>query len=202
MRNFITMLALMLSMLFTVPAMAQSTWSPDTSYYAFNYHFDITEADAPFKVLDGTGWARVTGDENHSMTYANFGLTGLPFTPDLPLGMAGYIASPNTPNAFGLILIGTNVSVGYGTGQVQFDYDKVSFGLVLSVAGPVIVPATIYYTYGGKVYSGIDLTSNPGNAGGVPEPATWGMLIGGFAMAGGMIRRRRSVKTTDLAIAQ
>jgi hypothetical protein len=28
--------------------------------------------------------------------------------------------------------------------------------------------------------------------GGVPEPATWAMLIAGFGLAGGMMRRRRA----------
>jgi hypothetical protein len=27
---------------------------------------------------------------------------------------------------------------------------------------------------------------------GVPEPATWALMIGGFGLAGGMLRRRRT----------
>jgi hypothetical protein len=29
--------------------------------------------------------------------------------------------------------------------------------------------------------------------GGVPEPATWGLMIGGFGLAGMALRRRRQV---------
>ena len=38
----------------------------------------------------------------------------------------------------------------------------------------------------------------PSVAGGVPEPATWAMLVGGFGLAGGALRRRR---TATLALA-
>jgi hypothetical protein len=31
-----------------------------------------------------------------------------------------------------------------------------------------------------------------GGVGGVPEPASWALMIGGFGMAGGMLRRRRT----------
>jgi hypothetical protein len=42
--------------------------------------------------------------------------------------------------------------------------------------------------------SGVFLTDiGTGNPGGVPEPAAWGMMIGGFAFAGGMLRRRKVV---------
>ncbi|MBC9031896.1 PEPxxWA-CTERM sorting domain-containing protein [Sphingomonas sp. JC676] len=42
--------------------------------------------------------------------------------------------------------------------------------------------------------SGVFLTDiGAGNPGGVPEPAAWGMMIGGFAFAGGMLRRRKVV---------
>ncbi|MCP6473655.1 PEPxxWA-CTERM sorting domain-containing protein, partial [Klebsiella pneumoniae] len=32
--------------------------------------------------------------------------------------------------------------------------------------------------------------------GGIPEPTTWAMMIGGFGLVGGALRRRRSVQVT------
>lgn len=42
--------------------------------------------------------------------------------------------------------------------------------------------------HGPHVSSGVQNMSN----GGVPEPATWTMMIGGFGLAGAMLRRRRA----------
>lgn len=38
-----------------------------------------------------------------------------------------------------------------------------------------------------------EVAFNSGVAGGVPEPATWALMIGGFGMAGAALRRRRMV---------
>lgn len=44
----------------------------------------------------------------------------------------------------------------------------------------------------GTVNGGWSISFTTGSgAGGVPEPASWAMLIGGFALAGGAIRRKR-----------
>jgi hypothetical protein len=39
----------------------------------------------------------------------------------------------------------------------------------------------------------ITFTYTPSGAGAVPEPATWAMMIGGFGMVGGAMRRRQKV---------
>ena len=43
---------------------------------------------------------------------------------------------------------------------------------------------------GGGSYAGV-ISFTPDVGGGVPEPATWALLIGGFAGAGALLRRRR-----------
>jgi len=38
-----------------------------------------------------------------------------------------------------------------------------------------------------------------GPASSVPEPATWGMLVGGFGITGGALRRRRTATAARFA---
>lgn len=55
-----------------------------------------------------------------------------------------------------------------------------------------------YGLSGGQVAAIYRSAGQPAVAGGVPEPATWAMLVGGFGLVGGALRRRRA---TTLAIA-
>ena len=52
------------------------------------------------------------------------------------------------------------------------------------------VPQRPGSTSGSAIFLADIGTSAPG---GVPEPAAWGMMIGGLAFAGGMVRRRKAV---------
>jgi len=72
------------------------------------------------------------------------------------------------------------------------------FGLKLLAMVAVFTPVTA----SGNVRERPGWTSAPGvflsdigtgTPGGVPEPAAWGMMIGGLAFAGGMLRRRKAV---------
>jgi hypothetical protein len=45
---------------------------------------------------------------------------------------------------------------------------------------------------GPNVTDKVTITVNSIGAGGVPEPASWALMIGGFGMAGAMLRRRRA----------
>jgi hypothetical protein len=49
---------------------------------------------------------------------------------------------------------------------------------------------------GAKIYATFTLENAPivggGGVGAVPEPTSWALMIGGFGMAGGMLRRRRA----------
>ncbi len=62
--------------------------------------------------------------------------------------------------------------------------------------------ARAVYDFGGAQVTRIDFTSSgnsfefdnfAGTVGGVPEPATWGLMIVGFSGIGAMLRRRRGM---------
>lgn len=83
-------------------------------------------------------------------------------------------ASADIPISFGLqIIAGNNVTLDYlNTGSI-------SIGKVAGVS----------FTSD----SGVFLTKAGGAVGGVPEPASWAMLIAGFGLTGATLRRRRAL---------
>lgn len=48
----------------------------------------------------------------------------------------------------------------------------------------------------GLAYDDFSFTVDGGGTGGVPEPASWAMLIAGFGLMGGALRRRRTATVT------
>lgn len=77
-----------------------------------------------------------------------------------------------------------------------FTKDLVTLGGFSGVTRMVIVTTD----FGGVVYDDFAFTPGPG----VAEPAAWALMIGGFGMAGAMLRRRRSgpqPQSTSLATA-
>jgi len=64
----------------------------------------------------------------------------------------------------GVAFAGTAKSIDFGGTVNQTGYDNITFG-----------------------------SERPGTGNPVPEPATWALMIGGFGMAGAVIRRRRSL---------
>ncbi|MBO9715199.1 MAG: PEP-CTERM sorting domain-containing protein [Sphingomonas sp.] len=86
--------------------------------------------------------------------------------------------------------------------QVRLDANISSYVLTGAAGGYAYGMATAdpYFHFSGSS-PGYTLTFSPGVSnvpsgfalpGAVPEPATWAMMLGGFALAGGMLRRRRT----------
>ncbi|MFM6852519.1 MAG: PEPxxWA-CTERM sorting domain-containing protein [Sphingopyxis sp.] len=98
----------------------------------------------------------------------------------LDLGVSYYSVSPALSN-YTLAL----ASGGTATGAVQagFAYQNYVFGQTIN---------SVTLTNGTNAYMTIDniATDVAAVAGGVPEPMTWGLMILGFGMIGGAMRRR------------
>lgn len=112
------------------------------------------------------------------------------------------------------------LSLGGLFSKIQFDWGSLDSYNTLSVtttgADPVIIPGTtftnpangdqvspgtngLFTIYGteGEKFTGITFSSSANSfevdnlAVGVPEPAAWAMMLGGFGVLGGAMRRRR-----------
>ena len=116
---------------------------------------------APHNAVEGA-WQTSAIDLN-SMVFNNSGLTmpGAGYT----FTLASWIAA--NPD---LLIYGLSTGIGSG-------WDGHFTGAVDNIA----------YNFGGKNQGAFNFEV----AAGVPEPAAWGMMIGGFGLAGGMLRRRK-----------
>ena len=95
-----------------------------------------------------------------------------------------------TLTPFSFDLVGTSFKIGdpFGGGGTL-----ASDAQLLSVLGDLDQLAILVDWRSGDDFTQLDnvfLASAPGPIGGVPEPATWAMMIGGIALAGGTLRRR------------
>ena len=91
--------------------------------------------------------------------------------------------------AIDLTAAGMLSSITAGT-PFPYNPDAVEFGATLTGENPAKVLARFANGNAAIIASGVDQISDPGP---VPEPATWALMIGGFGMAGAMLRRRRVV---------
>lgn len=74
----------------------------------------------------------------------------------------------------------------------SFSFTAASDGFLVGVVNDV----GAYNDNGAEGFTATLKAVTPGTPGGVPEPAAWGMMIGGFGLAGGMLRRRSKMSVT------
>jgi hypothetical protein len=90
-----------------------------------------------------------------------------------------------------------NFSLVQLTGPNGFsaDYDKISEGVFeFRTYGPNIIQAGTYTLSVKGTSTGTASYTGDFTLAGVPEPATWGLMILGFGAVGGAMRRRQAVK--------
>jgi hypothetical protein len=151
---------------------------------------DTNGATGALSVGDFTGWTLlVTGGSGATTTLTN-------------LNSAVYIAGAAATATASDILFDYSNAVasyllfqagGFGTGNTYWCNSSAS-GACLQGA-----TATPGFTFDGtrqdEARRGVQsIASAAGDAGAVPEPATWAMFIGGFGLVGAAMRRRQSVR--------
>jgi hypothetical protein len=110
-------------------------------------------------------------------------------------------------NSFNPASISTNYigDSGSSAGGVNANIPQ-TFQVIVAAGGSLLVNFSEVsngnlptdYTYTISAFSDANRGENFGGAGAVPEPASWAMMIAGFGLVGGAMRRRSSAK---LAIA-
>ena len=79
-----------------------------------------------------------------------------------------------------------------GTSFVQFATGFAPFSITSGFLAGVNRLDFIVNNGGGPTALRVEMHGSADLSGGVPEPSTWALMIGGFGMAGAMLRRRRS----------
>lgn len=109
-------------------------------------------------------------------------------------------ASQLLPESFvgGQITSGTYLPSNYGAYEFTFANNTPLFAGFNGLDGNgnwTLYADDLFSPDGGEVAGGWTLNITT-DAGAVPEPATWAMMIGGFGMVGGAMRRRNAVKAS------
>jgi len=82
----------------------------------------------------------------------------------------------------------------FGTVAMEAGIFKLGDGPAVAFIDPVISLPAAYLNGGGNA-ANFQVNYSPNLLGGVPEPASWAMLIAGFGLIGAVARRRRMVRT-------
>ena len=169
MKTSLSLLAMASAMVMSAPASAATVMK----HFNFSAVFG-PETGSPVDVVSGT--VKVTFDNAANIlgSTENFSLTGL----NIPLSAApdfSYNASSNN------LIIGTSTTP-WAYGSIR---TRDTFGFFYNVATDSIL--TLGFTNStGNFYLSRNVT-----VAAVPEPASWAMMIAGFGVVGGAMRRRQ-----------
>jgi hypothetical protein len=137
--------------------------------------------------IAGTGNAAA----NQQDAFTRLGLSGTPTIID------SFDAASNDTSGvidFGQALFGvTVISIHWGAGNGSNSPYKLSGGTSGVYVFDFLTPTSSVTTQFGATLSNARLFSTETFTGGVPEPATWALMILGFGGAGAALRRRRAV---------
>jgi hypothetical protein len=137
---------------------------------------------------DGNSLSNNAGDvltQKAALTELGFDTTGFDFNSYFKISSlnGGDVTSPPAPTMYGITIFGIhfgnaqNNPLGNSTTYYKFDAGD----------GTTTIPFAVNGSSGWVLYD----TGTPGEV--VPEPATWAMLIAGFGLVGGAMRRRRGM---------
>jgi len=167
---------------------AAGTWTNDTDYgLEFEDISALTLDDGTQLSFSGSanvrtigiGWATWSGGYTGQVLYSN-GATDFTINFDTAVGGFGLFAEPDPFEVHHFTLTLSDGST------VSGDFDGNAGAGFLGFVGDGIVSATLSSDVG-FAFGDFYVTAGTGA---VPEPATWAMMIGGFALAGAAMRRR------------
>ncbi len=142
-------------------------------------------ASVPTNGSTATGTYTVTVDDVLNTVAVSLTFTGLTGGP----AAAAHIHCCVAANANGPVVIPFTGFPAATSGTYSNTFTGVSVANILGIKA-----GNAYINIHNAVFPGGEIRGQIGAAQGVPEPATWAMVIGGFGFIGGAMRHRRAVK--------
>ncbi len=196
-----------------VSLFAQASFSDTVTFFSVDPN--ATQADVALNLVlegllanEGASQPRLEGGGRFGGSMFEFVLQRSATTNTSYTGLnlvGGTLNDPNTGltaaflrTPFVTVTLGTPIDISFALRATTFAIGSGNFGSV-AFANTFEVPIgsdAFVLPQGVTANSGTWLVNNrrvDPNAGAVPEPATWALMIGGFGMAGAMLRRRRSL---------